>query len=109
MLGDGINASPALKTATIGISVANGTDISSDASDIIMLSEDMTRLVDLIKLGRKTIRIIKQNLFWALFYNLCMVPLATGLFVLKLNPMVASLAMVFSSLTVVLNSLRLKR
>ncbi len=109
MLGDGINDSPALKSATIGISVSNGTDISSDASDIIMLTSNMARLVDLFKLGAKTMRIIKENLFWAFIYNLAMVPLATGLLPIKLNPMIASMAMILSSLTVVLNSLRLKK
>lgn len=108
MIGDGINDSPALKTATIGISVSNGTDISNDASDVIMLSDDMSKIIDLFYLGRKTMRVIKQNLFWALFYNVCMIPLATNLFSIKLNPMIASFAMVISSVTVVLNSLRLK-
>lgn len=109
MVGDGINDSPALKTAAIGISVSNGTDISNDAADIIMLSNDMNKIVDLFALGKQTIKIIKQNLFWALFYNVCMIPLATSLLPIKLNPMIASIAMVISSLTVVLNSLRLKK
>lgn len=109
MVGDGINDAPALRTAAIGVSVSNGTDISNDAADIIMLSDDMNRLVDLFDLGKKTIRIIKQNLFWALFYNVCMIPLASGLCFVKLNPMIASLAMVISSITVVCNSLRLKK
>lgn len=109
MIGDGINDSPALKTATVGVSVANGSDISSDSADVIMLSDDMRRINDLFEISKKTIRIIKQNLFWALFYNICMIPLATGLLPLKLNPMIASLAMTISSLTVVLNSLRLRK
>lgn len=109
MIGDGINDSPALKTAAIGISVANGTDISNDAADVIMLTDDMDKIIDLLNLGTKTLKIIKQNLFWALFYNVCMIPLATGLLTLKLNPMIASLAMIFSSMTVVMNSLRLKK
>ena len=108
MIGDGINDSPALKTATIGISVAEGTDISSDSSDIILLTNDMKKIVELFQISHKTMRIIKQNLFWALFYNLLMVPLATGLLPITLNPMIASLAMTLSSLTVVMNSLRLK-
>ncbi len=109
MIGDGINDSPALKTAAIGISVSNGTDISNDASDIIMLTDDMNRLIDLFQLSKKTLRIIKENLFWAFIYNVCMVPLATGLLPIKLNPMIASFAMILSSLTVVMNSLRLKK
>ena len=107
MVGDGINDSPSLKTATIGISVENGTDISADSSDVILLNETMSNILKLFKIGKNTIRIIKQNLFWALFYNICMIPLATGLFPISLNPMIASLAMTLSSLTVVLNSLRL--
>ena len=107
MIGDGINDFPALKEATIGISVSNGTDISSDSSDIILLNEDMYKIIELFKLGRKTNKIIKQNLFWALIYNLLMVPLATGILPISLNPMFASLAMTLSSLTVVVNSLRL--
>ena len=108
MIGDGINDSPALKTATIGISVAEGTDISSDSSDIILLTNDMKKIVELFHISHKTMKIIKQNLFWALFYNLLMVPLATGLLPITLNPMIASLAMTLSSLTVVMNSLRLR-
>ena len=108
MIGDGINDSPALKTATIGISVANGTDISADSADIILLNENMELVNDLFSIGKKTIRIIKENLFWALFYNVCMIPLATGLLPISLNPMIASLAMTLSSFSVVLNSLRLR-
>lgn len=108
MVGDGVNDSPALKSATIGVSVQNGTDISQDSADIILLKDDINILIDLIHIGRKTIKIIKENLFWALFYNILMIPLAMGIFKISLNPMIASLAMTFSSLTVVLNSLRLR-
>ena len=107
MLGDGINDSPSLKSATVGISVENGTDISADSADVILLNENMNNIVKIFDLGKRTIRTIKQNLFWALFYNICMIPLATGLLPIALNPMIASLAMTLSSLTVVLNSLRL--
>ena len=87
--------------------IQNGTDISSDASDVILLTENMGILCELFNIGSKTIRIIKENLFWALFYNACMIPLATGLFPWTINPMLASLAMTLSSFTVVVNSLRL--
>lgn len=107
MVGDGINDSPSLKVATVGISVENGTDISADSADVILLNENMDNIVKIFDLGKRTIRIIKENLFWALFYNACMIPLATGLLPIALNPMIASLAMTLSSLTVVLNSLRL--
>ena len=109
MIGDGINDSQALKAALVGVSVANGTDISADSANIVLLNENMETLCNLIKIGNKTVKIIKQNLFWALFYNICMIPLATGLLPIHLNPMIASLAMTLSSLTVVLNSLRLKK
>ena len=109
MIGDGINDSPALKTASIGVSVQNGTDITQDSADIILFNENMDSVYKILTIGDKTIKIIKQNLFWALFYNIAMVPLATGLLPITLNPMIASLAMTLSSFTVVINSLRLKR
>ena len=112
MCGDGINDSPALANADIGVSVKSGTDIAMDSSDVILTKNDLQCILKLINISEKTIRNIKQNLFWAFFYNSLMIPIAIG--VLKpmgigINPMWASLAMVFSSLTVILNALRLKK
>ena len=111
MCGDGINDSPALATADIGVSVKSGTDIAMDSSDVILTSDDLDSIVNLIHISKKTIKIIKQNLFWAFFYNILMIPIAGGLLRpigLVINPMIASLAMVISSLTVIFNTLRLK-
>ena len=112
MCGDGINDSPALTACDIGVSVNTGTDIAMDSSDVILTKNDLTSIVDLINISKKTIRNIKQNLFWAFFYNILMIPIAIGIlkpFGISINPMIASLAMVLSSLTVMLNALRLKR
>ena len=112
MCGDGINDSPALATADIGVSVKSGTDIAMDSSDVILTRNNLDSILKLIHISKKTIRIIKQNLFWAFFYNVLMIPIAMGLFQplgIVINPMIASFAMVISSLTVILNTLRLKR
>lgn len=111
MCGDGINDSPALASADIGVSVNSGTDIAMDSSDVILTRNDLSGIVNLINISKKTIRNIKQNLFWAFFYNLLMIPIAMGILKpigISINPMIASLAMVFSSITVIANSLRLK-
>ena len=112
MCGDGINDSPALATANIGVSVNSGTDIAMDSSDVILTKNDLRSILNLIHISKKTVRNIKQNLFWAFFYNCLMIPIAMGLFNnwgISINPMIASIAMMFSSITVILNTLRLKR
>ena len=112
MCGDGINDSPALALSDIGVSVNSGTDIARDSSDVILTKNDLTSIMNLINISKKTIRNIKQNLFWAFFYNCLMIPVAIGIFKpigISINPMFASFAMVFSSLTVILNTLRLKK
>ena len=112
MCGDGINDSPALAIADIGVSVKSGTDIAMDSSDVILTKNDLNSILNLIDISKKTIRIIKQNLFWAFFYNALMIPIAIGILKpigISISPMVASLAMVFSSITVILNTLRLKK
>lgn len=112
MCGDGINDSPALASSDIGVSMNSGTDIAMDSSDVILINSDLTSITKLIKISNKTLRNIKQNLFWAFFYNCLMIPVAMGLLKpigIAINPMIASVAMVFSSITVILNALRLKK
>ncbi|MGN1012901.1 MAG: heavy metal translocating P-type ATPase [Clostridia bacterium] len=112
MCGDGINDSISLVTADIGVSVSSGTDIAMDSSNIVIMNDNLDRINELIKISYKTVRNIKQNLFWAFIYNICMIPIAMGLFTnlgINMNPMFGALAMILSSLTVVLNVLRLKK
>ena len=111
MVGDGVNDAVALVEATVGISISDGTDVASDASDVILMNHNLSNLLDFIDISRKSNRVIKENLFWAFFYNVCMIPVAAGLlepFGIVLNPMLASIFMTISSLTVVFNSLRLR-
>ena len=112
MCGDGINDSVSLVTADIGVSVSSGTDIAMDSSNVVLMNDNLEKIEDLISISEKTIRNIKQNLFWAFFYNICMIPIACGVLEplgVVMNPMIAAFAMTISSLTVVLNALRLKK
>ncbi|QKF66019.1 heavy metal translocating P-type ATPase [Arcobacter venerupis] len=111
-VGDGINDSPSIKQADIGITLNSGSDITKDAGDIILINNDLNAVLKSINLSIESMKIIKQNLFWAFIYNAAGIPLAAGVFFpifgIMLSPMYAGIAMSFSSVTVVLNSLRLK-
>ena len=112
MVGDGINDAPSLSLADIGVSLNSAIDIAVDSADVILMRNDLNSIYNLFDIGKKTLGNIKENLFWAFFYNACMIPISCGLFKfinITMNPMIAGLAMTLSSFTVIINALRLKR
>ena len=112
MVGDGINDAPSLSFADIGVSLNSAIDIAADSADVILMKNDLNAIYNLFAISKKTLSNIKGNLFFAFFYNICMIPIACGLleFInISMNPMIAGFAMTLSSFTVIINALRLKK